>query len=719
MKDYLKKHKIALIVLAAALALILVSSFCASMVQSDAFRVKVTDLQDEEFSGKVTNKNGAELTLKGTVASGILFVPKTATADNKAPAVVLTHGYLNNRELQLQNAIELARRGFVVLTIDRGGHGNNEPTSATNAMMNTSGMYEAVQYLALQDYVDVAKIGISGHSMGGYTTAATLARDNDSVTTKTTLVAVPNPEYDESQKDNPEYKVAPYIVKEETERVVVPGNHLISAGLMQGWSTFMGASRDVSVGMLKAMDDEFFFKGTSDEEARAQGQPFGSGFPDGTASICREYLHSRGAAGFVGVTGYGEAKDSINIENGGIYIGGTLTEVAGGQAAAAPFRVIYEANEIHPLNHFSIESAGYVTNFFYTAFGTPSGHEYIAEGRQTWVVKELFSTLGLVGFFAMILPIVDLLLSTPVFRSLRKKELAEGEVDSTELLPELKGVRKHVSYWFVAVATTLFSGFSIQWVNSGWLSNLTDLLFTQNTYFPQDTTGWVATWAVVCGLFAIIMTGIVWLVNHIINRVQYGEEYASHDEHPLAPAKIEGGFGAFVKTVLLGALTVALAYVVVFINWAIWKVDFRFWTFDVQPFEVSVMLPTMLRYACVFFIFYAINSIFNQGYRVKNLPEWATITINAVFNVFGIFLATIIQYGTFRTTGVLWQSDMALGYIVLFPIVPVLVIATVLSRRLFKRTGNAWLGAVINALLFTIITVANTAASYPYAGFFA
>lgn len=685
MKDYLKKHKIALIVLAAALALILVSSFCASMVQSDAFRVKVTDLEDEAFSGKVINKHGDELMLKGTVASGILFVPKTATASNKAPAVVLTHGYLNNRELQLQNAIELARRGFVVLTIDRGGHGNNAISSATSAMMNTSGMYEAVQYLALQDYVDVAKIGISGHSMGGFTTSMTLVTD---------------------------LYFSAESIKTDKAGVGTSGLGLISAGLMQGWDSYYASGLGVSVGMLKAMDDEFFF-GTKSASGGT------TSFPDGSDSICREFLHTTTAAAFVGVTGYSEAKDSINIENGGIYVGGKVVEVAAGKASDAPFRVIYEANEIHPLNHFSVESAGYVTNFFYTAFGTPNGREYIAEGRQTWVVKELFSTLGLVGFFAMILPIVDLLLTTPIFGSLRKKELAEGEVGATELLPELKGARKHVSYWFVAVATTLFSGFSIQWVNAGWLKNLTKLFFTQSTYFPQDTTGWVATWAVVCGLFALLMTGIVWLINHIINRVKYGAEFAAHDEHPLAPAKIQGGVGAFVKTVLLGALTVALIYVVVFINWAIWKVDFRFWTFDIQPFEVSVMLPTMLRYACVFFIFYAINSILNQGYRVKNLPEWATIAINCVFNVFGILLAMIIQYGTFRTTGVLWQSDMALGYIVLFPIIPVLVIATILSRRLFKRTGNAWLGAVINALLFTIMTVANTAASYPYAGFFA
>lgn len=668
--EYLRKHKIALIVLVAALALILLSSFCASMIQSDAFRVKVTDLRDESFSGKVKTNFGAgpEVSVKGTVASGILFVPKDASESHKLPAVVLTHGYLNNRELQLQNAIELARRGFVVLTIDRGGHGNNQISSATSAMMNTSGMYEAVKYLALQNYVDVTKIGISGHSMGGYTTAATLASDK--------------------------YNEANHSTKGT-------GLGLVSAGLMQGWSSFMGAGDAVSVGMLKAMDDEFFFT---------------SKLPDGTPSICRQYLHSVGAASFVKVTGYGNTADAINIQNGGIYVGGTLTQVAGGQAVGAPFRAIYEADEIHPLNHFSVESAGYVTNFFYTAFGTPNGHEYIKETSQTWVVKELFSTLGLVGFFAMLLPLVDLLLTVPFFSTLRKKEVADGEVGS-EMLPELKGARKHVSYWVAAVVTTLFSGFSIQWVMSGkgWLSKLSTLLFSGSTYFPQDTTGKVATWAVVCGLFSLLVIGVVWLINHIIN-VKSG---SGMDEHPLQPARIQGGFGAVVKTFLLAAVTIAIMYTVVFINWAIWKVDFRFWTFDVKVFEVSVMLPTMLRYAVVFFIFYFINSIFNQGYKVKNLPEWATIAINAVFNVLGIALVMIIQYATFRSTGVLWQPDMNLNYIVLFPIVPVLIVATIFSRRLYVRTGNAWLGAIINALLFTIITVANTAASYPYVGFFA
>ena len=122
----------------------------------------------------------------------------------------------------------------------------------------------------------------------------------------------------------------------------------------------------------------------------------------------------------------------------------------------------------------------------------------------------------------------------------------------------------------------------------------------------------------------------------------------------------------------------------------------------------------MLRYAPIFFIYYAVSAIGNAGYRLKDLPEWATIAINAAFNCVGVLIVVLIQYITFRSTGVLWQSNMNLGYIVVFPLIPVLAIATIISRVLYKKTGNIWLGAMINTLLFTVMTVANTAASFPY-----
>ena len=168
LKNYFKINKVAVIFLIVCLAVIFLSSFIASGIQSDGWTVEVTDLRDATNEGTkevVTVTDGVTTVeteaIEGKVVSGILFKPKAASAENPLPAVVLTHGYLNNREMQLQNAIELARRGFVVLTVDREGHGNYENTGDTGAMMATSGLYDSVKYVYNLDYVDKDKIGIS------------------------------------------------------------------------------------------------------------------------------------------------------------------------------------------------------------------------------------------------------------------------------------------------------------------------------------------------------------------------------------------------------------------------------------------------------------------------------------------------------------------------------------------------------------------------------
>ena len=653
--EYLRKNKKSLLMLVIVLAVILVSSFFASMIQSAGYKVRVTDLRDATNSGYLIDEETGQETateVNGKVVSGILFMPKDASASNKKPAVVLTHGYLNNRELQLQNAIELARRGFIVLTVDREGHGNYLPTSDKgSAMMNTSGMYDSAKYLYNLPEVDKSRIGISGHSMGGYTTAATLMQDANV--------------------------------------------GIISAGLMQGWDSFMGAGADVSVGILKAMDDEFFF---------------GSKFADGTESICREYLQSVGAAKFVGASYTEGDKSSIDIKSGGIYVNGQLTTTSDdGSAVGQPFRVIYEANEIHPLNHFSVESAGYIVDFFYKAFGTPDGNDFIAGGNQIWWIKEAFSTIGLAAFFVLIFPVVSLLLTLPCFASLRKKE----ELDLDADLPSIKkgglcGITSTVTYFASGLACMLFGGFILNKAYLEWGPRI----FPQGTYFPQDTTGSVAGWAVICAAFGLTVMGVMWLVKAIVAKVasSKGKETLAVG-NPFACARI--GIADFLKTIFLAIVVIALLYLVVFINWEIWVVDFRIWTFDVKPFMIEIV-PAISRYIPWFFAYYAVSAIGNAGYRLKDLPEWATIAINAFFNAAGVLLVILIQYITFRSTGVLWQGDMALGYIVVFPMVAVLAIATIISRIIYKKTGNIWLGAMINAILFTIITCANTAAGYIY-----
>ena len=475
---YISRNKKWVIFLAVCLIVIFLSSMIASGIQSDGWKVEVTDLRDAENAGTITVTSydsetqqpvTEEQDVEGKVVSGILFKPDTATAENPAPAVVFTHGYLNNREMQLQNAIELARRGFVVLAVDREGHGNYENSGSQNALMATSGLYDSAKYLYNLDYVDKDKIGISGHSMGGLQDASV---------------------------------------------------GIVSAGLIQSWSTFIMAGSDVSVGFLKSQDDEFFFA------------------EDG---LSREWLSSDTAKEFIGITG-----SEDDVVNGGIYVNGVLTEVAGGEAAPGAFRAIYE---VPGIVHYSVDGAEAVINFFYTAFGTPEGRDYIEESNQTWWVKEMFSFIGMIALFVCIFPLVSLLLTTPFFRSLaaKKKEAAvapapaaepatyseaEAQVacDSAEtkvsaspapvaaaVLPAidepkpLKGIWKNLTYWLGAAAIMLFSGFIIKDI----CTEYGDYVFPNTQLYPQDTTNWVAIWAVVVALFSLAVICFIWLANTV------------------------------------------------------------------------------------------------------------------------------------------------------------------------------------------------------------
>ncbi|WP_298740941.1 dienelactone hydrolase family protein [uncultured Microbacterium sp.] len=101
---------------ALSLVLMLVSSVGASLVQTVGGSVAVEDMRWEAASGREM--------------SALLFKPAAVSADDPRPAIVVSHGWWNNREMQDANYVELARRGYVVLSIDMYGHGNSDPLPA-------------------------------------------------------------------------------------------------------------------------------------------------------------------------------------------------------------------------------------------------------------------------------------------------------------------------------------------------------------------------------------------------------------------------------------------------------------------------------------------------------------------------------------------------------------------------------------------------------------
>ena len=107
----------------------------------------------------------------GTRLSALLYRPRNATAKAPAPGVLAVHGYINTRETQDAFAIEFARRGWVVLALDQRGHGYSRGAAVTKGF----GGPEGLAHLRALPFVDKARIGLEGHSMGGWTVLAAAA----------------------------------------------------------------------------------------------------------------------------------------------------------------------------------------------------------------------------------------------------------------------------------------------------------------------------------------------------------------------------------------------------------------------------------------------------------------------------------------------------------------------------------------------------------------
>jgi hypothetical protein len=126
----------------------------ASLVQQDFGRVAVRNVIYDNY-------NGIRIRAK-------LFQPRAVTEQAPGPGVVYIHGYQNNRETADPYAIELARRGIVVLSIDAIGRGNSgEPNDPDAPDFDpTYGGITSLAYLKALPFVDEARVGMMGHSLG-------------------------------------------------------------------------------------------------------------------------------------------------------------------------------------------------------------------------------------------------------------------------------------------------------------------------------------------------------------------------------------------------------------------------------------------------------------------------------------------------------------------------------------------------------------------------
>ncbi len=107
----------------------------------------------------------------GHLMSAFLYMPEGVSAQSPAPAIAMWHGLNNSKEYMSNTALEMARRGYVVVSADMTGHGSS---NGANQDIGCGGP-ATLTYLQGVAGVDTSRIGLIGMSQGGFCAATAAA----------------------------------------------------------------------------------------------------------------------------------------------------------------------------------------------------------------------------------------------------------------------------------------------------------------------------------------------------------------------------------------------------------------------------------------------------------------------------------------------------------------------------------------------------------------
>ena len=405
-------------------------------------------------------------------------------------------------------------------------------------------------------------------------------------------------------------------------------------------------------------------------------------------------------------------------------------------------RIVYEPAQTHPWNHFSATTTGYAISFYQTAFADYSSLlKDIAPNRQVWQWKEAFECVALVGFVMLILALAQILIELPFFKLAKTGEL--------EVQPAPKGGKRLATWIILLVAILLPAIFFTPLMDGGAGSPKVMILFYAGiaaavgglaafiialarkqgkaaviggccltvsgallaliAKLPmyQDYAIWtapgvnsIAYWTIGCALMSLTILSAVF----VCMKRSEGASFATYGVS-FKPAAILGGL-------CTALVTVVLAYAVLWLMDLLFKADFRIWTFAFKTFDAGI-IPAILRYLPTFLLFYIVSTAgITVNTNTERLQGVKGYLLAICLNAGGAILWLICQYATLFSKGVAMEPGSALSGIVLVAMVPTLSIAAIISRRLYKKTGNIWTAAFLNAILMTTMTIANTMVAF-------
>lgn len=630
-----------------------------SMIGSSAVNTNFGSIKVQNFS--IEDANGNKIAC-------IMYKPKTATAENPAPCVVTLHGSFDAKETQDYTCLELAKRGYVAITMDCDGHGDSEnyktnpmdaffkvtanPGSAFEDISTSpgSGMCDVVNYVYNSlSFVDKEQIGITGHSLGGKMANACLA-------------------YNKIQEQNGGVNQVAAVFLQGNQQLSIDGAWLDHLNYDPDDTPDSGDEiplyYDVDYGVNAGQLDENNYQ-------TEMGGP-------------QTFYKSANARTLINELDNYDLQEGDEVEVGKIYKG----TVQG--SSEEYIRVLYQPYETHILNHYSLATTSNVVDFFQNAFEAPN---YIDAGSLTIQYKWLFNTIGVIGFFLTVYAFACILLTTKFFGSLLAQKEAEIYIPAAP-----QGVYGKVIYWVFLFAGSLIAAtFMIplaQWIGAHLGPDYATRPLFGTKIWPQGLTLEQGMWTAAAGLIGLGLFAIGYFINGKKSGVR-------PTEWNLKMSRANVG-----KTILIVIAAIGFGYGVVGFAKYFFNTDFRFISYVIK-WPSSGSLRIALRFMPLFAIFFFANALCqNLCNMVAGRKEWLNTLLMCVANIIGLACIWFYQYSNLITKGVvkLDSSRVMLSW----PLYINLCLCTVISRRFYKKTGKIYIGALMNTILFSVISCANT-----------
>ena len=645
------------------LLLLLFGCMCiANGIQTDHGRVDVAKGSLETAYGDLTFK---------------LYVPETATAENPAPGVLLLHGYQNDHETCAAYAIELARRGAVVMSLDEYGHGSSTAgllnrgyvnhrvkvnfgedseadgtfveigsTKRYRLLMNFSnlsffdehyvkdsdgntitdsscGGVAAYAALASMDNVDASRLALSGHSMGTWSS----------------------------------WSVAAAFSGMNVQGVdISPKATVLQCGELFRESAYDAENISFNnVLLLQSLYDEFSY------------------FRDYQNFVDDDVLHSDLRAEFLGCDNADAAWD---------------TTFGSFQDGSARRMELLETN--HRLATHHKGGLSVALEWFDEALDLNTDLE---STDLVYMTKEVLVFIAMMAAIAAMLPLMELLLQTRFFRTVAQP------------LPPESGILPKKRWWKNAAITMLLAGATFP-----FMTQLGHALFP----FPESIFRMTIGNGFLC--WYLLLIGIMLVTTSL--SVRKSKTFPWHSLGLATPKTAKHiDWTLCGKSALLTLCMLGLMYVLVWLCQTMFLLDFRFiWPFF-KTFT-GARFGQFLVYVPFFALFFVLNNskIF-AGMRTKATYEpgikgfLACWWRSALLMIGGVLVIVLIEYIPFFM-GIGPGADLLFGSTfggpfmsILIVFVPQVLVFSVLCTYIYRRTGNVYTGAfTVAAMAAWIIT---------------